>query len=40
MDESKEYSVAKEVCYVFSLGIIVGLSLLVISLLFVEFFKA
>lgn len=39
MDEQKEYSVAKEVGIVCSIGLSLGLFILIIGLLIVEFLK-
>ncbi len=39
MDEQKEYSVSKEIGIVFTVGFSVGLILLVVGLLIVEFLK-
>lgn len=39
MDEQKEYSVAKEVGIIFTVGFSLGLSILIIGLLIVEFLK-
>jgi uncharacterized membrane protein YciS (DUF1049 family) len=39
MDEQKEFSVAKEVGIVFTIGFSVGLFILIIGLLVVEFLK-
>ncbi len=39
MDEQKEFSVVKEIGFVFTIGFSVGLFILVIGLLIVEFLK-
>lgn len=39
MDEQKEYSVAKEVGIIFTVGFSLGLFILIIGLLIVEFLK-
>jgi hypothetical protein len=39
MDEKKEYSIAKEVGIVFTIGISLGLFILIVGLLIVEFMK-
>ncbi len=39
MEEQKDYSVAREIGIVFSIGVSLGLTLLVIGILIVEFLK-
>ncbi len=39
MDKQKEYSVVREICIVFSIGFSLGMSLLIIGLLIIEFLK-
>jgi hypothetical protein len=39
MEEQKEYSVVREIGIVFSIGFSLGMSLLIIGLLIIEFLK-